>query len=160
MRLAPSLIACWIGFALIDQGVATAQTAPESKSKMPADAAKAAALPTNFKGEWIGIFNPQTQKQQAQAVEMHVSSNENGRITGTYTRWVNFPGSPENLCWKADKLPLSGTYDGQRLAVTVKASNNSPACKDLSMTFTRGKDHYFERQATDGKWRMYLDPAN
>jgi hypothetical protein len=52
---------------------------------------------------------------------------------------------------------MSGSYDGKQLAFTVKGSDNASECKDYTLTFTRGKDHYFERLMADGVSTMYLD---
>ena len=61
------------------------------------------------------------------------------------------------LCFRADHLPAEGTYDGQRLVIKVKGSQNSPTCNDYTLTFVRGKDHYFERKIENGS--SYLDPV-
>ena len=70
----------------------------------------------------------------------------------------SFTIAPKTSASKADKLPMTGNYDGKKIVFTVKGSNNDPSCKDYTLTFFRGKDHYFEREAPDGSWKMYFDP--
>lgn len=116
----------------------------------------ATALPANFKGEWTGVadnFRPVSHVLELQII----SQTPDGKVTGAYSRFVRAQGSPLGLCFRADHLPAEGTYDGQRLVIKVKGSQNSATCNDYTPTFVRGKDHYFERKIENGS--SYLDPV-
>lgn len=116
----------------------------------------ATSLPANFKGEWTGTadnFRPVSHVLEFQIA----SQTPEGKVTGAYSRFVRAQGSPLGLCFRADHLPAEGTYDGQKLVIRVKGSQNSPTCNDYTLTFVRGKDHYFERKIENGS--SYLDPV-
>jgi hypothetical protein len=129
----------------------------QDAAKSPEGAAQpATALPTSFKGEWIGPadnFRPVSHLLELQIT----SQSPDGKVTGEYSRSVRAQGSPQTLCIKADHLPAEGTYDGRRLVIKVKGSQNSATCNDYTLTFVRGKDHYFERKIESGS--SYLDPV-
>jgi len=117
-------------------------------------------LPVALEGLFV-MRNSATFKQQSNKMELQIlTQGTDGKVTGTFTRWLQFPGSPEGLCNRADKLPMEGNYDGEKLVITVSASKNSPLCQDFTWTFLRGREHYLERKATDGNWYIYYDVAN
>lgn len=116
-------------------------------------------LPKNLKGS-LDMINPSMARHQSNSVELRIDTQEQDKVTGAYTRHVQFVGSPANRCVGAFKLPFAGTYDGEKLTITVKYSNNGAMCEDRTMWFSRGKEHYFERQAEDGSWKIYFDLAD
>ena len=133
-------------------------------SSFAQDAAKSAAgsaqpastLPTSFKGEWVGPAD--NFRPVSHVLELQITSQSpDGKVVGEYTRFIRAQGSPQTLCIKADHLPAEGTYDGQKLVIKIKGSQNSATCNDYSLTFVRGKDHYFERKLESGS--SYLDPV-
>ncbi len=130
---------------------AATESSPASKAAIP-------TLPTELKGETTGI-DPRTLNSYSNTRELQITSQEGGKITGTYTRWMRVPSAPAILCIKADKLPMTGTYDGEKIVLAVKGSLNNPVCTDYSVSFVRGKEHYFERKSPDGKTVWYLDPT-
>ena len=69
-----------------------------------------------------------------------------GKVTRSYTRWIRHR-DPSGRCLAADDLPAEGTYDGKRLVLKIQGSRNSPICNDHTLTFFRGKEHYFHRWA-------------
>jgi hypothetical protein len=135
-------------------GVSFAQDA--AKSQAGATAEPTTSLPTSFKGEWIGPAD--NFRQVSHVLELQITSQSpDGKVTGEYSRFVRAQGSPQTLCIKADHLPAEGTYDGKKLTIRVKGSQNSATCNDYTLTFVRGKDHYFERKIENGS--SYLDPV-
>ncbi|MEO8302548.1 MAG: hypothetical protein ABI724_00350 [Betaproteobacteria bacterium] len=135
--------------------VAPPQAATEPS---PANKADIPKLPVGFKGEVSGVNAKNFQ--YSNTLELQIVSQDGGKITGTYSRWMRIQNNPENLCTKADKLPMTGTYDGEKIVLAVKGSINNPAvCNDYSVTLVRGKDHYFERKSPDGRNVWYLDPT-
>jgi hypothetical protein len=115
-------------------------------------------LPTSLKGE-MGGYNPQNYKVQSNPLQLQIASQSaEGKVSGAYSRSVRYWGTPENLCVQASNLPAEGTYDGEKLVLKVKGSQNSNTCEDYTITFVRGKEHYFERTLPNG-WTAYLDPV-
>jgi hypothetical protein len=101
------------------------------------------------------------QQELSNKVEMQIlTQGPDGAITGNFTRSVKYPGNIDNRCVEANKLPMEGTYDGQKVVVTVKASTKASWCKDTVLTFSRGKEHYLERTGTDGTSVWYFDAAD
>ncbi len=135
---------------------AAATSFAQDAAKASAGAAESAnTLPATFKGEWNGTadnFRPVSHVLEVQIT----SQSPDGKVTGTYSRFVRAQGSPLSLCFRADHLPAEGTYDGQKLVLKVKASQTA-TCNDYTLTFVRGKDHYFERKIENGS--SYLDPV-
>jgi len=116
------------------------------------------ALPTSFKGKFNGTAV--TLQQVSTNVELQITSQSaEGKVTGGYSRAVRYSSSPESLCIKADNLPAEGTYDGKKLVLRVKGSQNAAICKDYTLAFLRGTEHYFELKGADGTWSIYLDPV-
>ncbi len=139
---------------LIVLSLGTAPSFAQDAAKVPEGAGQ--PLPANFKGEWTGVAD--NYRPVSHVLELQIiSQTPDGKVTGTYSRFVRAQGSPVSLCFRADHLPAEGTYDGQKLAIRVKGSQNSPTCNDYTLTFVRGKDHYFERKIENGS--SYLDPV-
>jgi hypothetical protein len=128
-------------------------------AKAPEGAAQPVpTLPTSFKGKLNG--STVSLQQVSTNVELQIASqNAEGKVTGGYSRAVRYSSSPETLCIKADNLPAEGTYDGKKLVLKVKGSQNAAICKDYTLAFLRGTEHYFELKAADGSWSIYLDPV-
>ena len=129
----------------------------QEAARVPGDAGQPAiTLPANFAGEWTGVAD--NFRPVSHVLELQIASHTpDGKVTGAYSRFVRAQGSPLGLCFRADHLPAEGTYDGQKLVIKVKGSQNSPTCNDYTLTFVRGKDHYFERKIENGS--SYLDPV-
>ena len=114
------------------------------------------ALPSRFTGLLIRVTDG--FQQVTNALELQITNQSaDGKVSAAYSRAVRVQGNPVTLCLKADNLPGEGTYDGERLILKIKGSRNSSICDDYTLTFLRGKEHYFELKAADGS--SYLDPV-
>jgi len=142
-----------LGVLCLGAAVSFAQDAAKTDA---AASQSAVTLPASFKGEAIGVSS--TFQQFTNVLELQITSQSaDGKVAGTYSRYMRVQSSPLNVCVKADNLPAEGTYDGQKLVIKVNGSQNSPTCNDYTLTFVRGKDHYFERKIENGS--AYLDPV-
>jgi hypothetical protein len=144
-------------------GIATAQTPPPATTS--AGAAKSAAqeppavvapLPGKLKGG-VHFINPLSARHAFNPLELEIASqNAAGEFTGTFTRLVAFAGAV--TCIEFRKVPMSGTYDGKKLVINVRASAKLE-CPDFTWEFGRGKEHDFEGASADGAERYYFDRA-
>lgn len=152
----------------VDEGTATApKAATVDCPAMPAafqaflDARpRVDKLPTHLKG-WYRFTSSVDFKEYSQTTEFEIASQEDdGTVTGFFSmarpRWGS---SPDAMCFGADKLPMTARYDGQKITLSIKGSQNGPGCRDYTRMFERGKDHYFERKANDNSWYWYYDAA-
>jgi hypothetical protein len=153
-RMKTAKVGYTIALCVLCAGVAVSFA--QDPAKTPEGAAQPVPmLPKSFKGELIAVN--QSFRQVALVVELQINSlSADGRVTGAYSRAVR-TRSPETLCIYADNLPAEGTYDGENLVLKIKGSQNSHTCDDYTVTFVRGKEHYFERKIPTGS--SYLDPV-
>jgi hypothetical protein len=135
---------------------AAASFAQDAAKPSAGAAESATTLPASFKGEWTGTAD--NFRPVSHVLELQITSQSpDGKVAGRYSRFVRAQGSPLSLCFRADHLPAEGTYDGQKLVIKVKGSQNSATCNDYTLTFVRGKDHFFERKMENAA--SYLDPV-
>ena len=80
----------------------------QDAGKPPQSAEQGASmLPGSFKGELIGLNN--NYAQVSNVIELRIASQDAGKVTGSYTRWIRHR-DPSGRCLAADDLPAEGTY--------------------------------------------------
>jgi len=134
----------------------------ELKDSVAQEAAKSQGqpippLPTKLTG---AILSQTTQfVPLSDGLELQISSQDSdGKVAGLFSRAVRYQ-NPGQQCMRADNMHSDGIYDGKKLVLTVRYSQSVSICNDVTLTFYRGKEHYFHTLAKDGSWSMYLDPV-
>lgn len=129
---------------------ATAECQERAKAPIP-------KLPSHFKGLWTMNFN-----QYGNTTELEITSqDDDGEITGFYTRSFGaYATHPDNMCYVADRLPMTGRYNGKKIVLSTQGSRNGRGCQDYASTLFRGKDHYFDYRSNDGNTSRYFDPVD
>jgi hypothetical protein len=159
MKRVASLVVIASIATCLASGPSLAQNVPTVESSKTTDVVPS-KLPASLKG-YLTTRNPQNNQEISNKVEMQIlSQDSDGKITGTFTRYVKFPGRIENRCVEADKLPMEGTYNGEKLVVTVKTSAKASFCQDTTLTFSRDKEHYLVRAGPDGISFWHFDAAD
>jgi len=148
----------WVGIwdDTLEHVLVIAQINPSDATAQPAISKLPARLNGRYRFTSSVDFN-----QYSQTTELEIATQDDGgNITGFFTvalpRWGT---SPEAMCYGANRLPMTGRYDGKRIDLSIKGSQNGPGCQDFKRMFLRGKDHYFERKANDDSWYYYYDAA-
>ena len=152
-----------LGLLAFGFGMALAQTAPlpaptpAGTGKSPSmGSAAIPALPRTLKGG-IHFINPIANRHAFNPLEIEIANQDpSGKFTGTFTRFVAFAGA--ETCVEFRKVPMQGTYDGNKLTLEVRASAKV-GCADFTWELGRGKEHDFERTSVDGAERVYFDLA-
>lgn len=117
-------------------------------------------LPKVLKGRNTFVFSG-TGTWISDPLEIEITSQtDSGRVEGKFSLYSQASGRPEVRCYDAQRLPMTGVFDGRALVIRVKQSAKSSLCEDFTWKLDRGQEHYLEWSRQGSNSRIFLDSAD